>query len=315
MVMTAHGGPEVLKLQDLAIPEAGPGEILVKVVATSVNPFDVKLRKGEARVRIEPPAVLGHDAAGVVEAVGHATRAFKPGDRVFYSPRPLAGPGTYADYNVVPESIAAPLPAGLSLPEAASLPLAGSTAWAALIERAGLTLGETVLIHAGAGGVGSLAIQIARAAGAQVLTTCRPENADLVGDLGAAAAIDYLREDFVEAVLRLTAGRGVDAVLDTVGGDTLARSIGCTRPHGRLVSLVNTSGDLLPGYVRNLTFHLLFMERSREKLEHVSALVERGLLRPVIDSVFGLEELAAAHARLEQGGVRGKIAVTVGQPE
>jgi NADPH:quinone reductase-like Zn-dependent oxidoreductase len=212
----------------------------------------------------------------------------------------------------VAESIVARMPASLSFAQAAALPLAGSTAWGALVERAALALGETVLVHAGAGGVGSLAIQIARAAGARVFATCREENSDLIRELGADMAIDYRKEDFVEVVLGATNGQGAHVVLDTVGGVTVARSIGCTRPHGRIVSLVDVTGRLLPGYVRNLALHLMFMERSRIKLDNLRDLVERGLLRPVIDSVVSLDELPAAHTRLEKGGVRGKIVVAVG---
>jgi NADPH:quinone reductase len=311
MVMERHGGPEVLAHREIERPEPGPGRLLVRVRATSVNPIDIKLRKGVARVRLEPPAVLGHDVAGEVHAVGHAVRDFKEGDAVFYSPPILPGPGSYAEYHVVNESIAAPMPPGLSFEEAAALPLAGTTAWQALFDRGGLRLGDRVLVHAGAGGVGSLAVQLARAAGAEVLATCRAENAAFVRELGASYAIDYRSEDYVEAVLQATEGRGVDLVLDTVGGETVVRSMGCTATHGRLVSIVDIAGSLMPGYLRNLGIELLFTERSRDRLSGLAGLVTRGLVRPVIAQTLPLEEVARAHALLEAGGLRGKIVLTM----
>jgi NADPH:quinone reductase len=312
VVMDSHGGPEVLVEREVEMPRPGTRQLLVRLRATSINPIDAKLRAGKARVRLEPPAVLGHDAAGQVEEIGAGVRDFQVGDAVFYSPPVGAGPGTYAEYHLVEEEITAPLPAGLSYEEAAALPLAGSTAWQALVERGRLGLGDTVLVHAGAGGVGSLAIQIARAAGARVLSTCRAENADLVLGLGAARAIDHRSEDFVRTVLDHTDGRGADLVLDTVGGDTVARSMSCTAPHGRLVSLVDVTGELLPGYLKNLGIELLFMERSRRRLNALAALVTRGLIRPVVADTLELSEVARAHARLEEGGIRGKLVLRVG---
>jgi len=314
IVMTAKGGPEVLELRETPWPEPRQGELLVRVMATSVNPIDVKLRSGNGRIDLQPPAILGYDVSGVVEETGHGVRDFRPGDAVFYTPM-VNDQGTYADYHVVPETMVAPKPVNLSHVEAAALPLAGSTAWDALMGRAGLGLGDTVLIHAGAGGVGSLAIQIAHAAGARVLATCRPESADLCHDLGAAITIDYRSQDFVAATLEATQGRGVDVTLDTIGGDTLARSLLCTRPFGRLVTIVNTTGDLGPAFLANQTVHFLFLARTRATIEALRVLAERGQLRPVIDRVLPLEEAANAHRLLEAGGMRGKIVLTTATTE
>ena len=307
MIITAFGGPEVFEKRDIPKPKPGIGELLVRVRATSVNPVDYKIRTSGSWAGVSPPAVIGYDAAGVVEETGAGVTRFKPGDEVFYTPLIFGGQGTYAEYNVVGESIVAAKPRSLSFIEAAAMPLAGCTAWDGILGVGRVQLGETVLLHAGAGGVGSLAVQMAKAAGARVLSTCREGNADFVKSLGADVTIDYGAERFEDAVLRATSGRGVDLVCDTVGGETLARSVQVTRPHGRLISVVNTSGDLNAAYVKNLTVSFHFMERAGYKMEALKTLVERGQLRPVIDSVMPLERVAEAHRRLEAGGVRGKI--------
>lgn len=311
MVITAFGGPEVFEKRDIPKPKPGIGELLVRVRATSVNPVDYKIRRNGGWAGVLPPAVIGYDAAGVVEEIGPGVKTFKPGDEVFYTPLIFGGQGTYAEYNVVDESIVAAKPHSLNFIEAASLPLAGCTAWDGIIGIGRVQLGETVLQHAGAGGVGSLAVQMAKAAGAQVLSTCKGGNADLVQSLGADATIDYSENKFENSVLRITSGRGVDLVYDTVGGDTLARSIQASRPHGRLISIVNTSGDLNAAYVKNLSVSFHFMERAGYKMEALKTLVDQGQLRPVIDSVMPLEQVAEAHRRLEAGGVRGKIVLEI----
>ncbi|RJP76300.1 MAG: NADPH:quinone oxidoreductase [Candidatus Zixiibacteriota bacterium] len=311
MVMTAFGGPEVFQAQDLPVPEPGLGQLRVRVYATAVNPLDYKIRAGKSRRRIaEPPAVIGYDAAGMVEALGPGARRFQPGDAVFYSPR-LTGPGTCAEYHVVDEDVVAAKPHNLDFIQAAGLPLAGCTAWDA-VTFFQLRPGHAALIHAGAGGVGSLAVQMARASGARVLATCRAANSDLVRDLGAEP-IDYRAEDFAAAVLRLTDGRGVEAVYDTVGGDTLERSLACVRPYARLAGIVNVTGNLNPAYLKNATIYLGFMERAGHKIEALRVLAEGGWIHPVIDSVLPLEQVAEAHRRLEAGGVRGKIVLKVGE--
>jgi NADPH2:quinone reductase len=242
--------------------------------------------------------------------VGACVKAFKPGDAVFYSPSIWEGQGSYAEYQVSDESIVALKPKNLSFVEAAALPLAGMTAWDAM----GFLKpqpGSTVLVHAAAGGVGSLAVQMAKAAGARVLGTCRAENQELVKALGADVAIDYRAENFATAVLRETGGEGVDAVYDTVGGDTLADSIKVIKQYGRAVTCVNATGDLGGANRRNISIYFGFMERARHKLDALRVLAEREQLHPVIDSVIPLSEVATGHRRLEAGGVRGKIVLQV----
>ncbi|MCP5420062.1 MAG: zinc-dependent alcohol dehydrogenase family protein [Gammaproteobacteria bacterium] len=310
MIITDFGGPEVFAECDWPKPQPGVTEILVRVHATSVNPVDYKIRSAGSWAGVTPPAVIGYDVAGVVEAVGAGVKRFKIGDEVFYSPLIFGGQGSYAEYHVADESIVTFKPSNLSFTEAASLPLAGCTAWDAIAFMQ-LGPGQTVLIHAAAGGVGSLAVQIAKASGARVLGTCRAANQPMVRSLGADVVIDYRTEDFVEAALRETEGRGVDAVYDTVGGDTLARSIQAVRPHGKLASIVDTSGDLNGAYGKNLRLYFGFMERSGEKMEILRVLAERRQLRPVIDSLMPLNQVANAHRRLEAGGVSGKIVLQI----
>jgi NADPH2:quinone reductase len=310
MIITAFGGPEVFAAREVARPEPGPGQLRVRVKATSVNPVDFKIRAAGAWAGVVPPAIIGYDVAGVVEAAGAGAKRFAPGDAVFYTPEIFGSPGSYAEYHVVNEDIVAAMPANLSFDGAASLPLAGGTALDAIVGFAKVAAGETVLIHAGAGGVGSLAIQMAKAAGARVLATVSARNADLVRELGAEP-IDYRAGPFEDAVKAATGGRGVDFAYDTVGGDTLARSVAVVRPHGKLASIVGTTGDLGGAYGRNLTVYFGFLERSGAKMESLRLLAERKLVRPVIDSVMPLAQVAEAHRRLEAGGVRGKIVLEV----
>lgn len=310
MIIITFGGPEVFQEREMPTPAPNATEVLVRVHATSINPVDYKIRTAGSWAGVTPPAIIGYDVAGVIEAIGAGVKAFKPGDEVFYTPQIFGQQGSYAEYHVVDESIITFKPHNLSFTEAASLPLAGCTAWDA-IEFMKIRPGFTVLIHAAAGGVGSLAVQIAKASGAWVIGTCRASNRDLVQSLGVDIVIDYRAEDFVKAVLRETNGTGVDAVYDTVGGETLARSIEVTKPYGRMVSIVNTKGDLNRAYSKNLSMNFGFMERARHKMEALRIMVERQQLRPVIDSVLSLNQVAEGHQQIERGGVRGKIVLNV----
>jgi NADPH:quinone reductase len=310
MVIKEFGGPEVFEARDMPKPEPGPTELLIKVFATSVNPVDYKIRQSSSWAGVQPPAIIGYDASGVVEAVGDLVQDFEAGDEVYYTPEIDGNPGTYAEYHTVDESIVAFKPDNLSHAEAATIPLAGATAWGALIPRANIWLGETVLIH-GCGGVGSLGVQIAKAAGARVLITCSDYMLPLAEELGADRAIDYKTEDFVAVVEEETEGEGVHVVFDTVGGETLAQSIPVVQAFGVMVGIVSSSIDLRAAYRKNLTLHTMFMQRDRQQLDVLRTLLEAGQIRPLVDSVMDLEEVAEAHRKLEAGGVRGKIALQV----
>ena len=292
-------------------PVPGPTEVLVKVHATSVNPVDLKIRQAGSWAGVEPPAIIGYDVSGVVEAVGDTVEDFYVGDEVFYTPEIFVGQGSYAGYHVADASIVAPKPPSLSHAQAASLPLAGGIAWDALVVAGGLQVGETVLIH-GVGGVGSLAVQIAKASGARVIAVCSGTMVDRAKELGADVAIEYESQDFAEVVSEVTED-GVDLVLDTVGGDVLEQSIAVTREFGMLVGIVSTAVDLRKAGTKNLVLQKLFLQRARYKLLALHALVERGQLEPVIDTVMPLAEVAEAHRRLEEGGVMGKIVLQVAE--
>lgn len=310
MIISTFGGPEVFQKADWPEPVPQATEVLVRVQAAALNPVDYKIRRDGRWAGVKPPAILGYDAAGVVEAVGIGVKAFKPGDEVYYSPSIWEGQGSNAEYQVSDESIVALKPRNLSFLEAAALPLTGMTAWDAM-QFLQPKPGATLLVHAAAGGVGSLAVQMAKAAGARVLGTCRAENQEMVKALGVDVAINYRDEDFVTAVLRETGGEGVDGVYDTVGGNILSCSIAAIKPYGRAVTCVNSTGDLSAANRKNLMIYFGFMERTRAKLDALRVLVERQQLKPVIDSVIPLEEVAAGHRRLEAGGVRGKIVLQV----
>ena len=311
MVIREFGGPEKFELADMAKPTPTASEVLVRVRAASINPVDYKVRRSGAWARVPMPAILGYDAAGVVEAVGSGVTKLAPGDEVFYSARIFGRQGTYAEYHVEDASIVEKKPANLSFEEAAALPLAAMTAHDAVIGFFQTKPGDTVLIQAGAGGVGSCAVQLAKAAGARVLATGRSENEALIRSLGADVVIDYRKVKFEDEVNRLTDGRGVDAAYDTVGGDIVSRSIGCVRPYGKLATIVRVDGSINDMQMRNQTLYFGFMDRTGPKIRAVRTLAERGQLRPLIDSTFPLERVGAAHEKIEAGGTKGKIVVTI----
>lgn len=312
MVIKAFGGPDVFEEREMEIPEPGINELLVKVYAAAVNPVDYKIRMSGSWAGIKPPVIIGYDASGTVERTGPGVEAFKAGDEVFFTSLIFGNSnGTYAEYTVVNENIAALKPRNLSFSEAAAIPLAGGTAQDAIINLAKVRPGELVLIHAGAGGVGSFAVQMASASGARVIATCSEKNNDLVRSLGAIATINYKKEDFAQAFLKMTGGEEADVVFDTVGGDTIARSIEITKYFGRTISIVNTTGDLNKAYIKNIILYFLFLERSKHKMQLLKTLAEQGRIKPVIDSVFPLEQIAEAHKKIEKGGVGGKIVIKV----
>jgi NADPH2:quinone reductase len=314
MVIDEFGSPEVLQPRDVERPEPGPDELRVRVIASGTNPVDAKIRAAGRWAGIALPAILGYDVSGVVEAVGSAVEGFAAGDEVFYTPEIFGNRlGSYAEYNVAPAAIVARKPAALSHVDAAAVPLAGGTAWEAVVRRLRLRAGETILVHGGAGGVGSFAVQIARACGARVLATAGPENQDELRRLGADVAIDYRADPMLQQVNEATAGRGVDAVLDTAGGDNIARSLALTRPFGRLACILPPAGDLGALSRRNLTLFGVFLTREHARLEEMTPLLESGRIKPAVAEVLPLEEVRRAHERLGSGHGRGKIVLRVAE--
>ena len=315
MTLTSFGGPDSFELREVPKPIPQAGQVLVRVHATSINPLDFQVRRGDYPDLVPLPAITGHDVSGVVEAVGPGVTSFAPGDEVWYTPQIFDGPGSYAEYHVAAESIIGKKPASLSHLEAASLTLVGGTAWEALVVRAGLRVGESILIHGGAGGVGHVAIQLAKAIGAKAFTTVREANFEFARSLGADVPIDYEKEDYVDAIMRETGGRGVDVVFDTIGGDTLARSADVLAQLGRVVSIVDIAKpqNLIQAWGKNASYHFVFTRQNRGKLDELSALIERGQLRPHVGAVYSLADIPLAHARLESAnnGLRGKIVIDV----
>ncbi|OEC36240.1 NADPH:quinone reductase [Pseudomonas cuatrocienegasensis] len=315
MILTSFGGPESFELRDLPKPVPGTGEVLVRVHATSINPLDYQVRRGDYSDYVPLPAITGHDVSGVVEQVGPGVSAFAPGDEVWYTPQIFDGPGSYAEYHIAAQSIVGKKPASLSHLEAASLSLVGGTAWEALTVRAALKVGESILIHGGAGGVGHVAIQLAKAIGAKVFTTVREANAEFARSMGADVLIDYEKEDYVDVINRETDGRGVDVVFDTIGGNTLSRSPDALAQLGRVVSIVDIAQpqNLVQAWGKNASYHFVFTRQNRGKLDELSTLIARGQLRPHVGAVYSLADIGLAHARLESpnNGLQGKIAIAV----
>ncbi|MGY2135767.1 zinc-dependent alcohol dehydrogenase family protein [Pseudomonas reactans] len=315
MRLKSFGGADAFELCEVPKPAPQTGQVLVRVHATSINPLDYQVRRGDYADLVPLPAITGHDVSGVVEAIGPGVMNFAPGDEVWYTPQIFDGPGSYAEYHVVAESIIGKKPPTLSHLEAASLSLVGGTAWEALTVRAALRVGESILIHGGAGGVGHIAIQLAKAIGARVFTTVREANIEFVKSQGADVIIDYEKEDYVDAIMRETDGRGVDVVFDTIGGNTLSRSPDALAQLGRVVSIVDIAQpqNLVQAWGKNASYHFVFTRQNRGKLDELSSLVAQGQLRPHVGAVYALADIGLAHARLESrnNGIQGKIAIAV----
>ena len=312
VVLKGFGGLEMLEERDLPVPEPGPGEVLVRNLAVAVNPVDAKIRAAGRWAGVEPPFVLGYDAAGVVAKVGPGVKDLKEGDEVYYTPEIFGNPhGTYAEYTPVPAGIVAKKPKNLSFAEAAAIPLAGGTAWEAVVRRLAVRPGETVLVMGGAGGVGSFAVQFAKAAGAYVIATASAENLPVLKELGADLTLDY-RGPWAEEVLKATEGQGVDAAFETAGESLVERVIPGVRPFGRIAPILPPQGNLSGLYTKNQTLYGVFLTRERKRLLEMRPLFERGLARPLIAEVlpFSLENLRKAHARMDSGHGRGKIVLT-----
>lgn len=304
----AWGDASRLQLDEVPIPDCGADEVLIRTVAASVNPVDWKIREGYLKdaLPLKLPLTLGWDVSGVIERVGAAVTEFKPGDAVYSRPD-ITRNGTYAEYVVVRAAEVALKPATISHAEAASLPLAGITAWEALIEVGALRPTQRVLIHAGAGGVGTLAVQLARWRGAHVIATCSAANRELVLSLGADEVIDYRSEDFRELA------KDMDLVFDTVGGEVQERSWSVLKPGGLLVSVVSPPA---PARAEELGVRaaFVFIQPNARILRELAHLVEVGRLRPVVGAEFSLEDAARAQALSQSGRARGKTVLYVGKP-
>jgi NADPH2:quinone reductase len=329
VVMRGTGGPEVLELAEveLAWPQ-GERDVLVRLEAAGVNPADAYFRALGPYVRGEGPCILGHDGAGIVEAVGPRVGRVRRGDRVCFCNGGIGGaPGTYAEYAVVPEAQLVPVPSGVDFVQAAALPLVVITAWESLYDRAGLAAGERVLVHAGAGGTGHVAVQLARLRGARVAATVSSEaKAAFVKGIGVERPIIYRQEDWVSAALAWSGEAGIDVALDNIGGDAIPRLLRAMAPYGRLVTLMGTPADdeEASAYNRNLTIHNVMMLTPmwlglEKRLAQQAAIVREGIglvaagrLELHVAATFPLAEAPAAHRRLEAGGMTGKIVLTIG---
>ena len=323
IVIHEHGGPEVLKLEDRPIPEPGDYELLVEVHASSVNPVDTKIRQYKTAPRVYP-VTLGFDVSGVVVKCGSRVSGWKAGDEVFGCPNLFAN-GAHADYTLLDCRAAAPKPASVDHIAAAVLPLVSLTAYEALHERARIAAGQAVLIHAGAGGVGHIAVQLARLHGCRVLTTAsQPDSIKFCREtLKVDEVIDYKKTDVATRVNELTEGRGLPVVFDTVGGDVFKNSLACVAPFGQVVTILPSEpGDqrqLL--LTRSITVHYEFMgarvafgvqpERQGNILRSIAKLVDSGLIAPHVSMKLPLERIAEAHQAIDTGRTVGKIAISV----
>jgi NADPH:quinone reductase-like Zn-dependent oxidoreductase len=296
------GGVEVLRRVEMPTPVPGVGELLVRVHAAGVNPVDTQIRQ-DPRGWAELPYVPGFDLSGVVAAVGPDVTRFAPGDEIFAMLHLERG-GSYAEYAIVREAEAAAKPSALSHNEAASLPLVALTAWQALFGTADLQPGQTVLIHAGAGGVGTMAVQLARWRGARVIATASEHNHEFLRSLGADVVVDYRTQRFEDSA------RDVDVVLDPIGGDTQARSLSTLREGGILVSLVGL-GRQARTPEHNVRTAAILVEPDADQLARIAALIESGDLRPIVSHLLPLDQVAEAHRQSETGRTRGKIVLEV----
>jgi NADPH:quinone reductase-like Zn-dependent oxidoreductase len=316
-----------LRLGDMPEPEVRDHDVLVAIHAAALNPLDAKIRDGEFKLILpyRLPLILGNDVAGVVVRVGSKVLGFKSGDEVYARPS-KDRIGTFAEFIAIDEADVALKPKNLTLDEAASIPLAGLTAWQVLIERANLKKGQKVLIHAGSGGVGTFAIQLAKHVGATVATTTGTANVDLVRSLGADVVIDYRKEDFAKVL------SGYDVVLNSLGQDTLEKSLKVLKPGGKLISISgpadvafakeNGLNWFLQQVMRLLSFGIrrkakrhgisyafVFMRADGEQLSKITSLIESGGVRQVVDRVFPFLAINEAMGYLETGRARGKVVI------
>ncbi len=327
VLMIATGTPEdVLQYQEFPEPQiTAPDQVKIKIHAASVNPIDTKIRRNGLFFDTPFPAILGCDGAGEVIEVGDQVTRFKVGDSVWFCHGGLGREnGNYAEYTVIPEAVLAIKPQNLDYQQAAALPLVLITAWGALFDKGRLQAEETVLIHGGAGGVGHVAIQLAKQMKARVITTVgSTQKADFVHSLGADEIINYNEQDLQTEIDRLTHGKGVDLVIDTIGPDVFRASIPLTRDYGRLITLLDPGPfdtletrkrNLLIGFELMLTPMLKDLPDQRQHhidiLNQCRELIEQGDIQPQINTVFSLSEAAQAHSLIQQGHTTGKIVLT-----
>ncbi|MFD4032685.1 NADP-dependent oxidoreductase [Streptomyces sp. NPDC058637] len=325
-----YGDQAGMRAAEVPDPQVGADDVLVKIHAAGVNPLDIRIRNGDFKTFLpyRLPLVLGNDLAGTVLRVGPSVTRFAVGDEVYARPD-KDRIGTFAELIAVHQDDLAPKPATLTMTEAASLPLVALTAWQALVERARVRPGQKVLIHAGTGGLGSVAVQLAKALGAHVATTVSTTKADLAKDLGADVVVDYRTQDFEEVL------DGYDVVLDSLGGENLAKSLRVLRPGGTAISV---AGPPDPAFARELglnpvlrlamtalsfktrrsakrhgvTYSFLFMKASGDQLRELSPLIDTGKIRPVVDRVFPFDETLQAMEYVEKGRAKaGKVVVTM----
>ncbi len=328
-IVDRYGKKRALRLVDIPRPELRDEEVLVEVHAAGVNPLDCKIRDGEFKLILpyRLPLILGHDVAGVVVKVGPRVRQFKPGDEVYARPDDFRI-GGFAEFIPVKEASLALKPKGLTMEEAASIPLVALTAWQALVEKANLQKRQKVFIQAGSGGVGTFAIQLAKHLGATVATTTSTSNVALVKSLGADVVIDYKKQDFEDVL------HDYDVVLNSQDGKTLAKSLRVLKSGGKLISISGPPDPefgkeiAAPGFVklvmrllssgirrkarsRGVSFSFLFMKANGSQLREITRFIDAGLIRPVIDRVFPFESTNEAMAYVEGGRVKGKVVVKV----
>ncbi len=320
MKIKGFGGPEVFEEVELPIPALKAGHVLIKVMASSVNPVDTKIRSGMLEALAPESGVLGFDVAGVVEEVGPGVTDFSEGDKVYGSPVGCKGTsGALAEYVLADADCLALMPEEMSFGDAAALPLVSITAWEGLYDRADVAQGSTVLVHAGAGGVGHIAVQLAVIAGATVFATVSTEaKAKLVRAMGATP-IFYQKQTVAEYVTKFTVDKGFDLVVDTVGGDNVAKCLEAVAVSGQVVSIsTRTTADLNPLHAKGVSLHVVFMiipllykkgrARHGEILTEITALVEAGKLKPLVhEERFSFSDVGAAHELLSSGGAVGKI--------
>ena len=305
VVIHEYGGPEVLKYEDVPQPEPKQDQLRIHVIAAGVNPVDGMIRSGmfDKEGHRAFPVILGGDISGVVERVGSNITKFKSGDPVFAYVS-LDNSGGYAQYAVVTEREAAPKPKSLTYVEAAAVPIVALTAWQALIDTAKLKAGQTVLIHGGSGGVGSFAIQIAKAHGAKVIATASTANQELLKQLGADVAIDYTKQNFENVA------KDVDVVLDSIGKDTLARSYGVVKKGGIIVSLV-ARPDPAELEKHGIRGEALSVDPNSDELSEIGKLIDEKKINVIVSQTFPLSEARKAQEQVATGHTRGKIVLKV----